>query len=312
MLSVFQLWYTFTGLFPSKLGNLNAIDRFFKLPNTKWTTKLISLIKMYEVIRLFNTSNDNSTSCHRIVSLSKRILPILILKLSPSLTCDTHQLISFAHYPQHTICRPTWHAVWVYGVQLNLPLKQLFRAHKSIPHCNMILLLHNWRWAWLHAWWVLRWLLNPIGALNSCDSVDTGVAVVQEMVACKPSPYIVAASEWHFGYAPFHIPWCQSGLYCARLGGLMLDLPKRYGQCRSILERPPVSLWSASFGHLYTKTLSLFPNSSFLAYNSHNMYFHWLFDTCYQVSPVCKEQQAMNGLHRNFMEGSRLVQWRTD
>ena len=47
------------------------------------------------------------------------------------------------------------------------------------------------------------------------SSVDTGVAVVQVMVACKPSLCVVAASEWYFGCAPFHIPWRQSRLCCA-------------------------------------------------------------------------------------------------
>ena len=34
------------------------------------------------------------------------------------------------------------------------------------------------------------------------SSVDTGAAVVQVMVAFEPSPYVDAASPWHFGYAP--------------------------------------------------------------------------------------------------------------
>ena len=90
-------------------------------------------------------------------------------------------------------------------------------------------------------------LFEPWTVVNS---VDTGVAVVQVMVACEPSPYVDAASPWHFGYAPFHILWHQSGLCCARLGDLMLALPKHYGQSRNVLERPSVCLWNASFGHL--------------------------------------------------------------
>ena len=38
----------------------------------------------------------------------------------------------------------------------------------------IILLLHEWRWAWLHAWWVLRWLLNPIWALNRREQCGHG------------------------------------------------------------------------------------------------------------------------------------------
>ena len=41
-------------------------------------------------------------------------------------------------------------------------------------HIYMILLLHEWRWAWLHALRVLRWLLNPIGALNSREQCGHG------------------------------------------------------------------------------------------------------------------------------------------
>ena len=44
---------------------------------------------------------------------------------------------------------------------------------KSTVHA-MILLLHEWRWAWLHALWVLRWLFNPIGALNSREQCGHG------------------------------------------------------------------------------------------------------------------------------------------
>ena len=91
--------------------------------------------------------------------------------------------------------------------------------------------------------------------MKVANSVDMGVAVVQVMVACKPSPCIVATSEWHFGFAPFHILWRQSGLSCARLDGLTLDLPKLYGQCRSILERSSVCLRSISFGHLWNDFL---------------------------------------------------------
>ena len=58
----------------------------------------------------------------------------------------------------------TLHRSWTYLCSL-----QMF--------CNgftLILLLHEWRWAWLHALWVLRWLLNPIGAPNSREQRGHG------------------------------------------------------------------------------------------------------------------------------------------
>ena len=104
------------------------------------------------------------------------------------------------------------------------------------------------------------------------NSVDTGVAVVQVMVACEPSPCVVAASEWHFGYAPFHILWRQSLLCCARLGGLMLALPKHYGHCRSVLERPSVCLWSASFDHLKNVFLHRVPRKGAVLGGAHQAF----------------------------------------
>ena len=54
---------------------------------------------------------------------------------------------------------------------------------------TMILLLDEWRWAWLHAWWVLRWLLNTLGALNSCVHCGHGCS-------CCPGDGGLHALSW--------------------------------------------------------------------------------------------------------------------
>ena len=139
----------------------------------------------------------------------------------------------------------------------------------NVTPCSNCPYQYNWNWIqWEYLfsqgddehdhvwWWVLRWLLCPIGALKGLSHLGQGCSCCLGGGGLECFLALLLLLNGSVDALLF-IPWHRSKLCCARLGCLMLFLTKHYGKCRNVLE-----VFSVSLKHFFWPPLERFPAQS--------------------------------------------------